>query len=97
MQTRKEKKNKHEGIKKNKNGDWVYYRDAWPYDKERHVEMTYIIDGNIPKAFALEIGERKWNEELRYYERMKYDDKFREEIENVHENHELVEREDVGN
>ena len=77
------KKNKEDdGICKNKNGDWVYYRDAWPWDKERHVEMTYIIDGNIPKAFALEIGERKWNEELRYYERMKYDDKFRMEQEN---------------
>lgn len=77
----KAKKNEDDGIYKNKNGDWVYYRDAWPWDKERHVEMTYIIDGNIPKAFALEIGERKWNEELRYYERMKYDDKFREEEE----------------
>ena len=76
------KNNKDEGIKKDKNGDLVYYRDAWPWDKERHVEMTYIIDGNIPKALALEIGERKWNEELRYYERMKYDDKFRMEQEN---------------
>lgn len=75
-------KNKDKGIYKNKNGDWVYYRDAYQWDKKRHVEMTYIIDGNIPKPFALEIGERKWNEELRYYERMKYDDKFRMEQEN---------------
>jgi len=80
------KKNKNkddgDGIWRNKNGDWVYYCDAWPWDKERHVEMTYIIDGHIPRALALEIGERKWNEELRYYERMKYDEEFREEIEN---------------
>ena len=37
-------KNKNKGIYKNKNGDWVYYRDAWTWDKKRHVEMTYIID-----------------------------------------------------
>lgn len=82
----KAKKNKDKAIYKNKNGDWVYYRDAWPWDKERHVEMTYIIDGNIPRAFALEIGEREWYERLRRYERMKYDDKFREEIENEKDN-----------
>lgn len=69
-------------MKKNKNGDWVYYNDIFPSDKERHVEMTYIIDGDIQKEFALEIGEKKFNEELMYYKRMKYDDKFREEIEN---------------
>lgn len=74
-------KNKDKGIEKNKNGDWVYYRDAWSWDKKRHVEMTYIIDGNIPKAFALEIGEREWYEKLWYYERMKYDDEFRKEEE----------------
>ena len=82
----KAKKNEDKGIYRNKNGDWVYYRDAYQWDKERHVEMTYIIDGNIPKALALEIGERKWNEELRFYERMKYDEKFREEVENEKDN-----------
>ncbi len=66
-------------MKRNKNGDWVYYRDAFPWDKKRHVGMVYVIDGNVPKALALEIGERKWNEGLRYYERLKYDDEFREE------------------
>ena len=69
-------------MKKNKNGDWVYYNDVLTCDKERHVEMTYIIDGNISKVFALEIGERKFNENLMYYKRMKYDDVFRKEIEN---------------
>lgn len=73
------KKNEDKGIYKNKNGDWVYDCEAWSWDKKRHVEMTYIIDGNIPKDFASEIGQRKWYEELRYYERMKYDDEFREE------------------
>ena len=77
----KAKKNEDDGIRRNKNGDWVYYRNAWPWDKERHVEMTYIIDGHMPRAFALEIGEKVWYEKLRFYERMKYDDKFREEIE----------------